>query len=97
MQNKRKRVDDVVIPHVKPVIQPINALIVQKKPIVKHFTVMVHPDHYYFMKHNKTFHKVLKSLVWRVNWRNWVKKIDVVIEQFKRKVAIYRYPDDHVL
>ena len=83
MANKRRRVDAVlIIPPVNPMIQPVNALIIQKKPIVKHFTVMIRQDHYYFMKHHKTFQKVLKSLIWRVNWRNWVKKFDVVIEQF---------------
>ena len=87
MANKRRRVDDVLIPHINPVIQPVNGLIIQKKP--KHFTVMVRTDNYYFMKHSKTFQKVLKSLIYRVNWRNWVKKLDVVIEQFNYLKSSY--------
>ena len=63
MANKRRRVDAVIIPPINPVIQPVYALIIQKKP--KHFTIR--PNYYYFMKHNKMLQNVLKQLICKVH------------------------------
>ena len=85
---REKRNSKIVSSNVSPDVSPN----VSPPCIVKRYTVIQRPDYSHIIRHNKQFRKVLRHIVQRVHWLEWLQGFDTVMAEFgERKDSYIEY------